>query len=139
MEATRAESLQSRRDEALAKLTARFGVDAVERAAFASAACRETYRVRDEGGEGPGERRNGDDGGSRNHNSVPLSKMVEALRPVYAPDDDEMLLTTEAVLEAARGCGISERMDGEGGGYVDIDGFCAVVRWLKRKEGGACD
>lgn len=124
VESTRAESLQSQRDQALGELRACFGEDAVERAAFASAACRKDIATRS---------RTGDEGwdGDVNRCAIPLSTIAAAIRPAYEPD--EVLLTTEAVMEASQACGINSS-SGENGQYVSFEEFCAVVERLRRKD-----
>lgn len=126
MESTRAASLRSQRDEALRDLRQRFGVDAVERAAFAffSSSARKAGAGR--GGaewgrqEATGEvlsdgdgvndpagmmsaRFRDDDGGECP--KIPVSMVAKALRPAYGPDRDHAY------------CG-EER--GEGGGQGDV-------------------
>lgn len=128
VETTRFEALQSQRDKALCGLRTRFGEDAIERAAFASAACREESNQNDRKatqgvGAVPGDR-----GG------VPLSVVAEALRPAYAPDG--VLLTTEAVTGVARECGIDVDRGGNGEDPSCVLGFGAfssVVAKLLRQ------
>lgn len=191
VESTRADFLQTQRDEAFKDLRARFGEDAVERAAFTSAACR--LANEEEGNRdniGPPRRRglsmgigallsvgvgtscgHGDDYGGvdRRDNAqdfgddpgvgdaevdarscyrrLPLTSIAEALRPPYGPEES-MTLTTEAVLKAARDCGLDAAVEGvnltsgtgadpdeeEGGlkcGTVNFEEFCAVTKQIK--------
>lgn len=122
VESTRAESLQSERDKAMGELRARFGEDAVEHAAFATAASRE-----EEKGKGW---ENGES--SEIDRRIPLSKIAEVLRPVYTPDG--CLIDSKAVMEAARECGVDSSRDGENEeGRIQLEDFCSIAKWLRRR------
>lgn len=136
VESSRTTSLQAQRKDALALLQSRFGDDAVERAAFATAAFidrddDESRGLRDVGGGG--------NGGSIR---IPISTIGNALRSVYKPDDD-VVLSEEAVLEAAKECVIKDGVRGSGGPqiggsiedvFVGIEEFCAVAKCLLRRK-----
>lgn len=104
-------SLQAQRAEALITLKVRFGEDAVDRAAFATAAFMD--------GDG---------------NGVSISGIADALRPVYQPDDVE--LSEEAVIEATEECGIDTRrgIGQQDELVVEIEDFCTVARCLVRRR-----
>lgn len=129
VESSRIASLQSQRREALEDLRARFGENAVERAAFTTAVCHAEQSLLDD---------LRDDGDEEKYDcrGVPLSDVAEALRPAYAADG--LVITTEAVVEAAKGCGvdvsctkkIEERV-------IGFEEFCALADQLRRKENRA--
>lgn len=155
VESSLAESLQSQRDRALRDLRERFGEDAVERAAFDSAACREeghrkgwytkerwnggSDACREEGEEkGWGKEEwdggGGGDGSGGGRSSVPLSVIAKALAPAYG-SDDSVLLTDEAVWEAVRECrGIDSLSEQQQAERVGLDEFCAIARRLRRHD-----
>lgn len=119
VESTLVESLQSQRDRALRELRERFGEYAVERAAFAGAACREE-------GESKGWRSGGSSDDDR---SVSVSMIAKALAPAYGADG--LLLTDKAAVEAAqeREVGSMGEQPSERVGY---EGFCAIAQRLRR-------
>ena len=125
VESTRAESLQSQRDRALGELRERFGEDAVERVAFAGAACRDE-------GERKGWSKEGRSGGhSDSDRSVSVSRIAKALAPVYGTDG--VLLTDAAVAEAARECEIGLMDSQQQPARVGFEGFCAIAQRLRRE------
>lgn len=124
VESSLAESLQSQRDRALRELRERFGEDAVERAAFAGAACREE-------GERKGWSSEGRNGGSTDGDrSVSVSAIAKALAPAYGADG--ALLTDAAVLEAARECEVGSTGSQQQPERVEFEGFCAIAQRLRR-------
>lgn len=126
VESARIASLQSQRREALEDLRARFGEDAIERAAFTTAACHAGQSLLDY------LRDHGDDEEKDHCCGIPLSDVAESLRPVYAADG--LVITIEAVMEAAKECGVDlsgmkikeERM-------IRFEEFCALTDQLRRK------
>ena len=131
METTRIASIQSQRDDALKDLMVRFGKDAIERAAFSLATCRSGKPLLGD--------RGGTNGGKEGGNSrgVSLSRVADALRPAFA--SNELLLTPEAVMEAAQECGIDlAGMDDEDRNNIGLEEFCAVAKCLQGKGSLVC-
>lgn len=124
VESTFVDSLQSKRDRALGELRKRFGEDAVERAAFAGAACREN-------GERKGWGKDGRDGGSdSDRRSVSISMIPKALAPAYGADG--VVLTDAAVVEAARECRVGSLGSQQQPEQVGFEEFCAISQRLRR-------
>lgn len=177
MESTRAESLRSQRDEALRSLRERFGSDAVERAAFARFATgpkgsgeglitlsragrrggggRGSSDGDGEDSHGDGDYNSGDRDGSGEEGGfshlgspkIPVSMILNALKPVYGPDCDHegggegfALLTDEAVAEAVLSeCGIDcsakEGTEVEGSLGVGYEEFRAIAKRMIERKG----
>lgn len=123
VESTLVESLQSQRDRALGELRERFGEYAVERAAFAGAACREEGESKRWGNDG----RSG--GSSDDDRSVSVSMIAKALAPAYGADD--LLMTYAAVVEAAQEREVGS-MSEQQSGRVGFEGFCTIAQRLRR-------
>lgn len=129
VESSRIASLQSQRRKALEDLRGRFGEDAVERAAFTTAVCYAEQSLLDD-------LRDDGDEEKFDYCGVPLSDVAEALRPAYAADG--FVITTEAVVEVAKGCGVDvspmEKIEER---IVRFEEFCALAEQLRRKKNRA--